>query len=203
MIIKETAGTPDNMEEMRSAMQGLRSSLSNYQIFSDNAVRKVMAARNSWLENMLKLEKFVVVPFVALIFLVLTLFTGLSWWFYGVTLLMVVADVIWDQKINNVCAQDIMHLPLMDLEAKILRRRRDFRQQMLVEVPVLVLWIFWFCYEFIPESLRSRYSVTSWEWWAGSIGLCLISLIAVFLIYHKIKSTDTEALRELQDYKKL
>lgn len=189
----------EQIETMRREIAELKSSLEKQKIFGDTAVRRLMQKGNSWNVGMVKIEKYVLFPLLVLIYLGIKFFPGTSWIFFGVTVAMFAIDIVWDVMINRVKQSDYTDLPLLDLEEKLLKRRRDRKMQMVIELPLIVVWIAWFCYELISHSSAVFNGFPAIGWVIAMTASGILGICVAIVIYSKQQNIDTEAINRIKE----
>lgn len=200
-VIHETEAA--QIERMRREMKELKESLSSQKIYTDTAMRRVMMKKSSWIKNLLNIEAVIVLPFCAVMFLGIKEFVGTSWLFYIMSMIFFVIDVIWDFRINRLKPGKFMTLPLVELEEKIVRQQTMRRTQMLVEVPLTVLWMVWFTWELMTHSTGMYSHMPGWMWIPiVAIGSPL-GFLAAYLIYSKMQNIDRSIIAEIRELKNI
>lgn len=187
------------LAEMKLEMKNLQENLKRQKIFSDRMMRRAMARRSSWIGSLLKAEVFLILPLVFLCFLFIKMFMGLSWLFFVVTMVFMTGDVIWDFFINRLANHAYSDMSLIELKEKLLERKRMRRLQMVIEVPLVILWAVWFAYDMITNAIGIFEQIPP----LVTVGLTgmflLIGLIGVIILYHKMQNTDNASLAEIEE----
>ncbi|MDE6634023.1 MAG: hypothetical protein K2J96_02020, partial [Bacteroidaceae bacterium] len=89
----------NELEQLREQMQVLREKLDKQHIINDRMVKRSVRSKMSWIKIYVYIE-FLVLPFLALIWLVMKEMFALSWFCYAFLVVMTTIDVIWDYRIN-------------------------------------------------------------------------------------------------------
>lgn len=191
------------LEEMKNKMQELRESLQQQKIFTDKSIRHAMVGRSSWINRFVKSEVFIVLPVSILLFLWLKSAIGLSWAFVVVTLGLIFADIVWDIIINRLKPADYVSLSLIDLKERLIRQREMRRRQMLIELPLVVVWAVWFVYDVATNGVGMFEDVPLWIPLIITVVWFIVAMVIVFKIYHKMQGIDADALAEIEQLKNM
>lgn len=191
------------LEEMKNKMQELRESLQQQKIFTDKSIRHAMVGRSSWINRFVKSEVFIVLPVSILLFLWLKSAIGLSWAFVVVTLGLIFADIVWDIIINRLKPADYVSLSLIDLKERLIRQREMRRRQMLIELPLIVVWAVWFVYDVATNGVGMYEDVPFWIPLIITVVWFIVAMVIVFKIYHKMQGIDADALAEIEQLKNM
>ncbi len=191
------------LEDMKNEMQELRESLQQQKIFTDKSIRHAMVGRSSWINRFVKSEVFIVLPVSILLFLWLKSAIGLSWAFVVVTLGLIFADIVWDIIINRLKPADYVSLSLIDLKERLIRQREMRRRQMLIELPLVVVWAVWFVYDVATNGVGMFEDVPLWIPLIITVVWFIVAMVIVFKIYHKMQGIDADALAEIEQLKNM
>lgn len=191
------------LEEMKNEMQELRESLQQQKIFTDKSIRHAMVGRSSWINRFVKSEVFIVLPVSILLFLWLKSAIGLSWAFVVVTLGLIFADIVWDIIINRLKPADYVSLSLIDLKERLIRQREMRRRQMLIELPLIVVWAVWFVYDVATNGVGMYEDEPFWIPLIITVVWFIVAMVIVFKIYHKMQGIDADALAEIEQLKNM
>ncbi|MDE6243653.1 MAG: hypothetical protein K2M14_06555 [Muribaculaceae bacterium] len=123
---------------------------------------------------------------------------GASWTCVIFTILFCSADAVWDAIINRLNTTDFTTLSLVKLKERLLKQRKMRRNQMMIEVPLVILWAGWFAYDLISNA-KGMYQDFPALLLVIMIGVLLvIGIVIVFNIYRKMQATDSESLAEIE-----
>lgn len=162
-----------------------------------------MVGRSSWINRFVKSEVFIVLPVSILLFLWLKSAIGLSWAFVVVTLGLIFADIVWDIIINRLKPADYVSLSLIDLKERLIRQREMRRRQMLIELPLVVVWAVWFVYDVATNGVGMFEDVPLWIPLIITVVWFIVAMVIVFKIYHKMQGIDADALAEIEQLKNM
>ena len=187
------------LAQMRIEIKTLQHNLNQQKIFSDRLMRRVMARRVSWIDRLVKLEIFLVLPLAFLSFLFIKCFMGLSWLFIIVTMIFMTADVILDIFINRLPPDAFSSLSLLELKEKLIKRKRMRRLQTIIGLPLTVVWAIWFAFDLISNSIGIFEDIPPFVTVSLISFLLVIGIIIAVLLYRKMQATDTTALAEIEE----
>ena len=83
----------DELGLMRQQMHELKQVINEQNIINEQLLRQVMASKSAWIRRFSRLEIFILLPYIILVFLLLKYQAGLSWLFYGATVVMVTISI--------------------------------------------------------------------------------------------------------------
>lgn len=191
------------LEDMKNEMQELRESLQQQKIFTDKSIRHAMAGRSSWISRFVKSEIFIVLPVSILLFLWMKSSIGLSWAFVAVTLGFIFVDIVWDIIINRLKPADYVSLSLIELKERLIRQREMRCRQILIEVPLIVLWAAWFVYDIATNGVGLFEDVPFWITLIITAVLFIVAMVIAFKIYNKMQGIDADAIAEIEQLKNM
>ena len=186
----------DEIEDLRKQMNMLKSSLDSQRIFTDKCLRHVMAERTRSNQQIINIEKYLILPFCALVFLLIKFFVGTSWLFFTATMVMVCIDMILDIKINNVHSADFSNQSLKSLRTRLAQQQRLRRKQMIFSIPLLVLWALWMLFE-IAAGTADTINDSIFIFSIGIIPGLIIGLIVAYIIYRKMQKNDSCTISDI------
>ncbi len=181
----------DELGLMRQQMHELKQVINEQNIINEQLLRQVMASKSAWIRRFSRLEIFILLPYIILVFLLLKYQAGLSWLFYGATVVMVTISIGFDVYINRIDAGDYAGMPLLDLMEAFVRRRRHRRLQLLIGLPVAALWLIWCIYEL------SGTRIFEGAWVGCLIGGIIGGLIGI-KITNRAQAIDAEAIKDIR-----
>lgn len=181
----------DELDLMRQQMHELKQVINEQNIINEQLLRQVMASKSAWIRRFSRLEIFFALPYIILAFLLLKYYVGISWLFYGATVVMVTISIGFDVYINRIDAGDYADMPLLDLMEALVRRRRHRRLQLLIGLPVAALWLIWCIYEL------SGSRIFEGAWVGCIIGGIIGGLIGI-KITNRAQATDAEAIKDIR-----
>lgn len=190
------------LEQMRKEMKDLREALKAQKIFSDMCIRQAMAKKLSWNKRFVRIEVYAIIPLLILFMAGMREGWGVGWPFIIVSIFMIAADVVWDVVINRLKTDDSATMPLIDLKERLIRQRKMRRQQMVIEIPLLICWAIWLEYEIYCKALSDN-EINPWIPVGLIIVLLAIGLVVAFAIYNKMQGIDKDAIAEIDQLRKM
>lgn len=195
-VISESGGADtDELEQLKAQITMLREELTRSRIVNDKIMRQAMRERSSWLNTFVKLEA-ISTPLFGLIFIgVLYLFRVSIW--PGIVFIIIGFISTWvDSYTFGITSNNILTMPLLKLKEKLATQKRQRLIQLIVEMPLTILWLLWFALT-LNSGLNPDKPITKYINIGGSVGL-LVGLIAgiivVIVIYTKAQDTNNELI---------
>lgn len=193
------------LEQMREQMQMLRNKLDRQEIINDKLVRRAVESGMSWIKRFVYLE-FCMLPLLALVWLGIKSFFGLSWPNYVFMVVMTVADAVWDYRINvaSLRIERMEDANLMDTLHSLARMKRMRARSFCIMMPFLVVWIVWTGMEmWMNPACRGGGedlvgSVACGGFWGFFLSIPL-ALFAAIHIYRKMQRTNDELIRQISE----
>lgn len=186
-----TINNTDELEAMRSQMRELKSSLDRQELVNEKLLRRIIARNSGWINKVRNFQLFFLLPFCFITFLGLKLSNDISWFFYWVTVTMVTVSIAFDTYINRYGREVYTTMDLLKLALALERRRRLRRIQMMIGLPVTVLWAIWYYYE-ISDNIP-------YSWISILIGGLIGGLIGILITRH-MQKTDAEAIGDIRQF---
>ena len=183
------------MDEMRQQMETLKKKLNAQEIVNDRLMRRSMKSKMSWINRYLVFEIFLI-PFVAITMLLLIAQFNISWWWYGFTLLMVIADVCADWYINYLPDNAFQKNDLLETSKKLERMKQLRRWSTIVGFCVLIFLSVWL---FVELWFTRNESENSIAMMAGFVIGSLIGIAIGLYIYFKMQRTNDEIIDQIED----
>jgi Reactive mitochondrial oxygen species modulator 1. len=188
----------NELEEMRRQMAILKEKLDGQEIVNERLIRRSMLSKMSFF------KKYTWVSFVALAFIYVTLLGirasfGLSWWFYGFTVIIMTADVVFDWYINRFSKEEFMEGDLLEAAEHMARMRRLRKWSLGLGLTMLVPWLAWLYYEVNHCPAAGTPMVEGF-----SMGFCVGGVIGLCIglaIYFKMQRINRDIIRQIEDLK--
>ncbi|MCM1067037.1 MAG: hypothetical protein NC418_05620 [Muribaculaceae bacterium] len=192
--------TPDTLSDLRSGMEALRNNLSPASLIPDSALRQAMRVKSTWLNQFVVVE-FILVPVLTIVFLALWHYTGISIWLAVTFFLAASVDTVLDLRTMAISKKWIQEETIVGLCQKLIRQKKERRNQTIISTTVMLPWVLWFTYEYmrhavnyIPdESFALVCGITS------VIGLAT-GLCVICVIYIKAQRTNDEMISRLKSF---
>lgn len=187
--------TIQELEQLRSEVAEFKSRLENQEIISQRLLRQAMTGKVSWIKKVnvwvsiagifcLPIVAFVMhevgCSFASIIFLTIMMLCEASFNFWNVSTI----------RSSQLMSQNILTAWQMLLSFK----QREQRQ-MMIEVPMLILFLVWICFEASGNASTEQH-------WMGITGLVggVIGLIVSGVIYVREIRSLNEAVRQIEEF---
>lgn len=193
------------LEQMREQMQMLRDKLDKQKIINDKLVRRAVKSRMSWMKRFIYLE-FCVIPLLALCWLGLKTFIGLSWPNYVFMVIMTIVDAVWDYRINvaSLRIERIEQENLLDTLHCLARMKQMRTRSFCIMMPFLIVWIVWTGMEMwmgLDDKMAAG-RIIGYAARGGFWGFLLSVPLSVFVIVHiyrKMQRTNDELIQQIRE----
>lgn len=179
----------------------LQEKLHNEAIVNDRLLRESMKHNYSSINRFLSVEATILMPVIIFVFPLLPLIFHLSWGPVIAIILLCLADTIFDYKVNHIKDEAFMGDNLIPTALRLQRAKRLSALQMLVSLPLILLWFVWFIIDFFLSINYDSEALTSAAWGGltgGCIGL-VCGLIFAIQLYHKQQKTRQQVIDQIND----
>ena len=192
-VISESGGADtDELEQLKAQITMLREELTRSRIVNDKIMRQAMRERSSWLNTFVKFEA-ISTPLFGLIFIgVLYLFRVSIW--PGIVFIIIGFISTWVDF--GITSNNILTMPLLKLKEKLAVQKRQRLIQLIVEMPLTVLWLLWFALT-LNSGLNPDKPITKYINIGGSVGLLvglIVGIIVGIVVYLKAQDTNNELI---------
>jgi len=191
----------NTLEEMRRQMAILQKKLHNETIVNDRLLRESMKHNYASINRYLVLESAIFMPIIVFAFPFIALVFHLSWGPVIAIILLCLAGVIFDYKVSHIKDEAFMTDDLIPTALRLQRAKRLSALQMLVSLPLILLWFVWFIIDFSQSINYDSEDLTSAAWGGltgGCIGL-VCGLIFAIQLYHKQQKTRQQVIDQIND----
>ncbi len=191
----------NTLEEMRRQMTIMQKKLHNETIVNDRLLRESMKHNYASINRYLVLESAIFMPIIVLAFPFIALVFHLSWGPVIAIILLCLAGVIFDYKVSHIKEETFMTDDLIPTALRLQRAKRLSALQMLVSLPLILLWFVWFIIDFSQSINYDSEDLTSAAWGGltgGCIGL-VCGLIFAIQLYHKQQKTRQQVIDQIND----
>lgn len=182
--------TKDNnvneLEQLRAQLGMFKERLDKQTIISDRMLRDLMHSKIMWMRNVnlyVSIAGLVMLPLIVLILR----FMGTSWFPVVAICVMMVAEAVYNFR--NI--RGMRHLAdgdMLETSRRMIRFKRQEQIQMIVEVPLLILWLVWVLCE-------SRFMLNLCVILGGLIGF-----VVSFFLFRKEMRDINRIVRGIDDY---
>lgn len=191
----------NTLEEMRRQMAILQEKLHNETIVNDRLLRESMKHNYSSINRYLSVEATILMPIIIIFFPIFPLIFHLSWGPVIAIILLCLADAIFDYKVNHIKDEAFMGDNLIPTALRLQRAKRLSTLQMMISMPMILLLLGWFFFDFFQSINYEDELLTSAAWGGiigGSIGT-ICGIIFSFQLYHKQQKTRQQVIDQIND----
>lgn len=189
----------DDFNEMRQQLASMKQSLDKYRIVNEKLLIKVMRQRSSWLNNYVAGE-IIATPFIVFIMWGICELSQITPWVWISVSVAIAASVIVDFYTMKIRVNNIWRDNLMEFRSRLLQQKRLRRIQLIVELPLMMLWSIWFYAEYFRIELSGLTdgNAIAWFW----VGFCILSIafsaFIVLWIFRKAQRTNDSLIAEIE-----
>lgn len=191
----------NTLEEMRRQMAILQEKLDNETIVNERLLRESMKHNYSSINRYLSVEATILMPIIIIAFPALALIFHLSWGPVIAVILLCLADVIFDYKVNHIKDEAFMGDNLIPTALRLQRAKRLTVLQMMVSLPLMILWFAWFIIDFF-QSIDYQDELLTASAYGGIVGSCIglvCGLIFAIQLYRKQQKTRQQVIDQIND----
>ena len=191
----------NTLEEMRRQMAILQEKLDNETIVNERLLRESMKHNYSNINRYLSVEATILMPIIIIAFPALALIFHLSWGPVIAVILLCLADVIFDYKVNHIKDEAFMGDNLIPTALRLQRAKRLTVLQMMVSLPLMILWFAWFIIDFF-QSIDYQDELLTASAYGGIVGGCIglvCGLIFAIQLYRKQQKTRQQVIDQIND----
>lgn len=191
----------NTLEEMRRQMAILQEKLDNETIVNERLLRESMKHNYSSINRYLSVEATILMPIIIIAFPALALIFHLSWGPVIAVILLCLADVIFDYKVNHIKDEAFMGDNLIPTALRLQRAKRLTVLQMMVSLPLMILWFAWFIIDFF-QSIDYQDELLTASAYGGIVGGCIglvCGLIFAIQPYRKQQKTRQQVIDQIND----
>lgn len=138
-VINGNAASDSDLELMRSQLSLLKRKLDKQAIVNDRLMRKAMSGQMSWITKYMWFAALVLLPLVCVSWWMIKQMLGLSWWSYGMLVVLTVGCVAADAIINRMHPTDWESQNLIQTASKLARMKHTRRTQVCIQCALLVI----------------------------------------------------------------
>jgi len=191
----------NTLEEMRHQMAILQEKLHNEAIVNDRLLRESMKHNYSSINRYISVEATIFMPIIIIAFPALAIIFHLSWGPVIAVILLCLADVIFDYKVNHIKDEAFMGGNLIPTALRLQRAKRLNVLQMMVSLPLMILWFAWFIIDFF-QSIDYQDELLTASAYGGIVGGCIglvCGLIFAIQLYRKQQKTRQQVIDQIND----
>lgn len=190
----------DEFEIMRQQLASMKQQLDTQKIVNKELMCKVMKAKTSWLNRLVKAE-FFIIPVAFLILLAICHYYGISQW-YSISFLVVGGiDAILDIRTVRIPSEIFSSYSIIDLKKFMSRQKKGRFTQTCIGTAFCVVWLMLFFYSLSTSAASPQCDDPAMDAgiFGGIIGV-IVSGIAIVIIYRKIQRTNDEIMNEIDKF---
>lgn len=193
----------NELEQMRLQMEEFKAQLHNQKIVNEKLIISSMKSGMSWIKKYVIFE-ICIIPIVALMWLVIKEAAGLSWYSYCTLILFMIADVVFDYRINvsAMSDADYNHNNLVTTATKLVRMKTLRYKGMLVSLPLTVALFVWMFIEAVMNFNANGSDFMLGAYYGGLLGGVIglpLGLGFAFHIYSKMQKTNNEIISQINE----
>ena len=191
------------LELMRSQMEDFKAQLDKQKIVNEKMIIGSMKKSMSWIKRFVYFE-CCLVPIIAVSWFAIKEYALLSWLNYAFLMTMIIVSVIADYRINvsAISDADYSRDNLVTTIKKLTRMKRQRSIEMMIEVPVLVIWLLWSGIEvwiYMPADAPDCARGAVYGGIVGGVIGAVCGLIFAFRIFLKMQRTNDEVISQINE----
>lgn len=191
------------LELMRSQMEDFKAQLDKQKIVNEKMIIGSMKKSMSWIKRFVYFE-CCLVPIIAVSWFAIKEYALLSWLNYAFLMTMIIVSVIADYRINvsAISDADYSRDNLVTTIKKLTRMKRQRSIEMMIEVPVLVVWLLWSGIEvwmYMPADAPDCARGAVYGGIVGGVIGAVCGLIFAFRIFLKMQRTNDEVISQINE----
>lgn len=191
------------LELMRSQMEDFKAQLDKQKIVNEKMIIGSMKKSMSWIKRFVYFE-CCLVPIIAVSWFAIKEYALLSWLNYAFLMTMIIVSVIADYRINvsAISDADYSRDNLVITIKKLTRMKRQRSIEMMIEVPVLVVWLLWSGIEawmYMPADAPDFVRAAVYCGMVGGVIGVVCGLIFAFRIFLKMQRTNDEVISQINE----
>lgn len=202
----ESNNMNNDLELMREQMQMLREKLDKQEIINDKMLRQSVKNRMSWIKKFVYLE-FLLMPFIAVIWYAIKEMFDLSWWNYGLMLIMSIIDIVLDYFVNvaSLKTNNIENSNLTETMQRLYKMKQIRAKQFIIMITLCAAWFAWTGIEMwkYAGSIAKIEGMMQAATYGGLGGLVIgipIGFFVVIRIYRKMQRTNNELILQIKEF---
>lgn len=203
----ENKTNEEGLEQMRSQLETLKHKLDSQQIVNDRLMRTAMQSRMGWIGRYVRVEEYLFLPVVAVVFLGVKVVFGVSWWFFAFTMVMCVADIVAEHKVNILAGSLWKNGSMVEVRRRLVRMKELRRRQLMISFPVVAVWLVVLVFELMSAGAFGPGVPPVSEWrpaaFAGVVGGvvgAVAGLVVAVVLVRKMQRTNDELIRQIDEF---
>jgi hypothetical protein len=185
------------LEELRSQVAEFKNRMEQQEIVSQRLLKQAMTAHVSWLKNFNVWADVVCLCLMPLLAIILREI-GCSWAPFIMILITLIGELIFNiWNTRSISTKYLMSDDVLTSRQRLLKFKQRERWQMVIEVPLLVLWAFWVYFDGPGHTLQNQT-----EWAVRLVIGLVIGLAFGFYIYYREMRSLNKAVKEIDEFNK-
>lgn len=196
----------DEFEEMRNQLATMKSQLDTQQIINKELMKKVMKAKASWMNLLVKAE-LISLPFVYLLFVMICHVYGMSQWYSFSFLVCAAIDTVLDFRTIRIPPHLFSSSSILELRKFLVRQKRERFIQTTISGTICVIWIIVFVCAMTASNSTLfpdndiREAALAGGLAGGAIG-AIVGIIVIIFLYRKMQRTTDQILADIDTLEK-
>lgn len=191
------------MKEMKEQMQTLRQTIQNERLVTDKILKNSMQQKMSWINRYVRNE-IIAVPFIILLWIEMAEDWNLSWWSFGMMVVMLIVSALFDYRINVTAlkSEDYQRGNLLNTLGKLVNMKRYRILKRYIMFPLLVIWLLWVAAEVWINNVSSADGWTSPAYVGAGIVIIggILGLVISINITRKMQRSNDELIEQIKSY---
>ena len=185
------------LEELRSQVAEFKNRMEKQEIVSQQLLKQAMTAHVSWFKGFNVWADVVGLCLMPLLAIILREI-GCSWGPFIALLIALIGELIFNiWNTRSISTKHLMSDDVLTSRQRLLKFKQRERWQMVIEVPMLVLWGGWVYFDG-----PGRTSQNQTEWAVRLIIGLAIGLAIAFYIYYREMRSLNKAIKEIDEFEK-
>ena len=185
------------LEELRSQVAEFKNRIEKQEIVSQQLLKQAMTAHVSWFKGLNVWADVIGLCFMPLVALILREI-GCSWGPFIVILIILIGELIFNiWNTRSISTKYLMSDDVLTSRQRLIRFKQRERWQMVIEVPLLVLWVFWVYFDGPGHTSQNQT-----EWAVRLIIGFVIGFGIGFYIYYREMRSLNKAIKEIDEFNK-
>ena len=185
------------LEELRSQVAEFKNRMEKQEIVSQQLLKQAMTAHVSWFKGFNVWADVIGLCFMPLVALILR-GIGCSWAPFIVILIILIGELIFNiWNTRSISTKYLMSDDVLTSRQRLLKFKQREKWQTMIEVPLLVLWVFWIYFDGPGHTSQNQT-----EWAVRLIIGFVIGFGIGFYIYYREMRSLNKAIKEIDEFNK-
>lgn len=182
------------LENLRQQVSEFKQRMGQQQIINDRLFRRSMTSNVSWLKHTNGWMSVIAILLMPLMVLAFRYGVGMQWAPIVVLCIVIVLEAIFNfWQIRSISASMFATSDLLTVRSKMLAFKRREILQMVIEVPLLILWCIW---AFMTAECTNPVGMSPL---VPAVGFGIGLIIALSIFFFEMRTLN-KTLRELEDF---